>query len=191
MDYEVNGETLADEALINLTLNQDRNYYRYIVSRYTEKLSRYVRRITFLDEDDIKDVIQTTFIKAYTNLNDFDTTLSFSSWIYRIAHNETISFLRKNKREVILQTNDEDDTNVFENIPDQTNLEVEFDIKINQDNIQRILTTIDKDYREVLILRFFEEKSYQEISDILKKPLGTISTMIYRAKKQFLEHMKK
>ena len=70
MEYEKNTETLTDEALIHLTLNNDKNYYRYIVDRYTEKLSRYTRRITSLDDDDIKDIIQTTFIKAYTNLND-------------------------------------------------------------------------------------------------------------------------
>ena len=189
MEYEKNTETLTDEALIHLTLNNDKNYYRYIVDRYTEKLSRYTRRITSLDDDDIKDIIQTTFIKAYTNLNDFDITLSFSSWIYRITHNETITFIRKNKHTVRLQIED-DDLNIFENIADEANLEIEFDIKIKQEEVKKKLNSISAEYREILILRFFEEKSYQEISDILKKPIGTISTMIHRAKHQFLQHAK-
>src|SRR3989344_5032191 len=87
----------TDEEIVALVLADNSAHYEYLIRQYENKLARYVERIAFLRKDDVKDIVQETFIKAYRHLNDFDVNLKFSSWIYRIAHNETMSFLRKMK----------------------------------------------------------------------------------------------
>ncbi len=86
----------TDEEIITLVLS-DKHYYAEIVLRYEEKLTRYVRRIAQLTLEELEDLLQDIFVKAYININGFNPTLSFSSWIYRITHNETMTLMRKRK----------------------------------------------------------------------------------------------
>ena len=175
----------SDEELVKLTLsNQD--YFLFIMKRYKDKLLRYILRISNIKFEDAEDLLQEVFIKVYQNLNDFDQKLKFSSWIYRITHNIVIDNFRRIKVRPEIANLDEDiNDRVLENIKSDFDISREIDIKYLRDTIEKILGKIDRKYREVLVLRFFEDKSYEEISDILKKPLGTISTLINRAKKQF------
>ncbi|MBU4536457.1 sigma-70 family RNA polymerase sigma factor [Patescibacteria group bacterium] len=94
MSNELDKKT--DGELVSLVL-ENSDYFLYLVRRYEQKLTRYIARISNLDKDDIEDVLQDIFIKVYKNLNGFDTSLKFSSWIYRITHNEVISNYRKFK----------------------------------------------------------------------------------------------
>jgi RNA polymerase sigma-70 factor (ECF subfamily) len=120
---------------------------------------------------------------VYINLNDYDSSLSFNAWIYRIAHNETISSFRKQKnRPKILESRE--DLFLFENIIDDTDILAELDLKLLQKSVHTALADIDQKYRDVLILRFLEDKSYDEISDILQIPSGTVATYISRGKQQ-------
>ncbi|MFH1661738.1 MAG: RNA polymerase sigma factor [Candidatus Falkowbacteria bacterium] len=175
----------TDEELIVLVLkNQD--YFSHIIKRYEDKLFRYISRISNFRKEDIEDILQDVFIKVYQNLNDFDHGLKFSSWIYRIAHNQVISVFRKNKSRGINNTyglNDE----TANNIASDLNLEKEIDKKILAKNINKILNNLDIKYRDVLALKYLEEKSYQEISYILQKPMGTVAVLINRAKNKFKE----
>ena len=178
-----NLEHKKDEEIVPLILkNQDD--FVYIVRRYEEKLSRYITRISGLDKEDVEDLLQDVFIKVYQNLNDFDTSLKVSSWIYRIAHNEVISNYRKLKARPISISYD-DDPILINKIASNENfikeIEKEYDAKV----IRKVLAKMDSKYREVLILRFLEEKDYGEMSDILQKPIGTIGAMVNRGKKQF------
>ncbi len=172
-DEEVVVRTLADSAC-----------YGELVERYEAKLTRYIRRLGVHRLEDQQDVLQDIFLKAYRNLNSFDTNLSFSSWIYRIAHNEAISWYRKTvvRPEGNLVA-DSDEILQFvqskEVAPD-----VAFDREINAAEVTEALAQIDEKYRVVLILRFFEHKEYDEISDILKIPVGSVGTLIHRGKKQ-------
>lgn len=181
----VNFNDITDEEIVPLTL-QNQDYFLYIVRRYEDKLKRYITRISGLPSEDVEDLLQDVFIKVYQNLNDFDTSLKFSSWIYRIAHNETISNYRKTKSRP--QSVSYDDEPALANqlaskIDFVKEIEKEYDAKI----IRKVLAKMDKKYREILILRFLEEKDYNEISDILQKPIGTVGAMINRGKKQFKE----
>lgn len=174
---------LTDEQLVKLTL-QDKKYYRYLVERYEEKLKRYVFRIIGVNQEDSQDILQEVFLKAYINLNDFDTSLKFSSWIYRITHNEAVSFLRRNKNKFQV-INFEIDKNLIETARTDLDIKKELDEKYFLENVQKIIKDLkNKDYQDVLVLKYIEDKDYQEISDILKKPLGTVSTLLSRAKKQ-------
>lgn len=173
----------SDEELVKLTL-QDKSHFGVIVDRYQAKLTRYIARLGVRNYEDQLDVLQEIFLKAYRNLNSFDEAFKFSSWIYRIAHNEAISWYRKkNVRPEGHLVAESDEIISFlstkEDAPD-----VMFDKQVNAKAVNEALLTIDEKYREVIILRFFEHKEYDEISDILKIPIGSVGTLLHRGKKQ-------
>ena len=175
-------ERADDHELVAAALDRP-EAFSAIIEKYTAPLGRYLRRLGCKDPDDQADVLQNTFIKTYVNLNDFDTKLKFSSWIYRIAHNETVSFLRKKKhREVLLS--EEEELLMRERIADSTDVEHEVEAAFDRERLNKAINALDPKYREVLILKFLEEKSYEEISDILRTPPGTVATLIHRAKKK-------
>lgn len=180
-------ENRSDEELVDLSLKASSNF-GYLVKRYETKLIRYIRRLCNCSEEDIEDLLQEIFIKVYRNLNDFDQGLKFSSWLYRIAHNETINHFWKTKARP---------KNV-ELVPEMPLVDSKADNFVNHTNnhldnlkIQEVLASLPLKYREVLVLRYFEEKEYEEISDILKKPSGTVATLLNRAKKQFKNESEK
>jgi len=170
----------TDEELVKLSL-LDKENYLYLMRRYEPKLMRYIFRLTNSPKEDAEDILQEVFLKVYLNLNDFNPKLKFSSWIYRICHNKVISHWRKinaSPKSVELFDNDpkfSSDTPIYR----------ELDQKLDKAKIDEILVKMPLKYRVVLVLRFFEEKDYGEIADILKSPVGTVGTLILRAKKQF------
>ncbi len=177
----------SDEELAVLALG-DPGLFSHLIERYQEKLARYIRRISGVSIQETEDLLQDVFIKVYQNLNDFDDSLKFSSWIYRVAHNETISNFRRKKarpQNAIL----EDSQEFLSRLASDFNLEKEINRRELKDTVGKALEQIDEKYREVLVLRFFEEKDYREISDILKKPIGTVAAWLNRAKKQLKEHL--
>lgn len=179
-----------DQEIVRMTL-KDPNQYGLLMERYEAKLKRYITRLGVRNVDDQLDVLQEIFIKAYRNLNGFDTSLSFSSWIYRIAHNEAISFYRKkNVRPEGHMVGDGDEVLGFL-ASSQEGEEVKFDKTINADEVNKALELIDEKYREPIILRFFEHKEYDEISDILQIPIGSVGTLLHRGKKQLANVLNK
>jgi RNA polymerase sigma-70 factor (ECF subfamily) len=180
----------SDEEVVRMTL-KDPNQYGLLMERYEAKLKRYIARLGVRNPDDQLDVLQEIFIKAYRNLNGFDTSLSFSSWIYRIAHNESISWYRKkNVRPEGHLVGDGDEILGFL-ASSQEGEEVKFDQTINADEVNKALELIDEKYREPIILRFFEHKEYDEISDILEIPIGSVGTLLHRGKKQLAHVLNK
>ncbi len=179
-----------DEELVKLTL-RDKENYRYLMGRYEEKLMRYIIRLCGATREDAEDILQNVFIKTYQNLNDFDTSLKFSSWIYRIAHNETISFLRKSSSRP-KTINSEAGSFLLNTLKADLNMEEAIDEKNTAEEINKTIKGLDGKYRDVLILKYMEDKDYREISDILKKPPGTVATLLKRAreqlKKEILKH---
>lgn len=160
-----------------------------IITRYEDKLRRYIYRLGVRDHDEQADVLQDIFIKVYRNLNSYDSDLSFSSWIYRIAHNEAISWYRKRavRPEGSLIAEGDD---VLALLPTAAEApEVAFDRTIEAKAVAEALKQLDEKYREVLVLRFFEHKEYDEISDILEIPIGSVGTLIHRGKKQLYHEL--
>ena len=182
-----NWDNLSDEKLVELTLDKQENFL-YLIKRYEAKLSRYIRRIAGLNKEDTEDILQEVFIKTYQNINSFDKDLKFSSWIYRITHNEVIDNYRK--KQARPQEISYDSEEILNNIIGESDINKDLDQKYLQVNVIKVLNSLDLKYREVLVLKFLEEKEYKEISDILKKPMGTIATLISRAKQQFLQKIK-
>ncbi|MEM9336487.1 MAG: sigma-70 family RNA polymerase sigma factor [Patescibacteria group bacterium] len=176
-------EIMSDEEIVRLALNENA-FFGHIVERYEDKLGRYVTRLGVRTVEDRQDVLQEIFIKVYRNLNAFNPDLSFSSWIYRIAHNEAISWYRKRnvRPEGHLVGDSDEILGIIASENDSS--EVQFDKAINAVELESALMLVDEKYKQVLILRFFEHKEYEEISDILKIPVGSVGTLIHRGKKQ-------
>jgi len=175
--------SMSDEEVVAMALH-DKAFFAHIVMRYEERLGRYVMRLGVRTREDNEDVLQEVFIKVYKNLNGFDTALSFSSWIYRIAHNEAISWYRKRNVRPEGHLVDEGEELLSYVPTGESGAEALFDETINAAVLKKGLAKIEQKYRDPLILRFFEHKEYDEISDILKIPTGTVGTLIHRGKKQ-------
>lgn len=186
IDFQINNQelnTYSDTELVALSLSKADNF-AFLIERYKSKIGSYIKRLTNIDDDDLEDVLQEIFIKVYINLNGFDKNLQFSSWIYRIAHNEVISRHRKLKArpegyKVII------DEELANSLAAEIDIKGGVDKKILQNNIGSVLSAMSAVCRELIVLKFLEEKSYQEISDILKKPLGTVASLMNKAKKEF------
>ncbi len=166
---------LNDERLVDYIRTKNQEAYHEIMTRYQNKLLRYATHLVN-NEEEAKDVVQNSFIKAFVNLNSFNIAKNFSSWIYRIVHNEAMNVIAKRKYESPIE---EGFDIADENKRDaQNNLEQQ-EIK---EMAHRCFSEMPILYSEPLSLFYLEEKSYEEISDILRIPIGTVGTRINRAK---------
>ena len=174
-----NYEKKSDEEIARLVLI-DKELIRVLIERYERRLRAYIVKISGVDQDVAADILQDAFIKAYLNLRDFDDQQKFSTWIYRIVHNETISHWRKRRRENISL----DATEAEKIVAD---LDILRDVQNNLDAvcISRVLGELDEKYRSILILKYFEERQYDEIAEILRLPPGTVAIRLRRAKEKF------
>ncbi len=172
----------SDVEIIKKVLENSDNF-SLIIQKYQEKLRWYIRRITNIKNEEIDDLLQDIFISVYENLNAYNIELSFSSWIYRIAHNKTINYWKKHKKEIESISVDEN-LSFVESIFNEDNLILNLEKKDDKKNLLKALNKIDLKYKEVLILKFLENRDYKDISDILEKPMGSIATLINRGKKQ-------
>ncbi len=173
----VDDRTLVERSLI------DRDVYGLLISRYEAPLSRYVGRLLGQHGHATEDVLQDIFIKAYVNLRGYDRSRPFAPWIYRIAHNEAMTALRKRRAQP--QTIDgEDGKMLLERIGETRDPHHELASLGITRTICACLDGLDRRYREVLVLRFLEDKSYTEIADILALPAGTVATFIRRGLNQ-------
>ncbi len=179
----------SDIELVRMTLFDQENFL-YLVQRYEKKLLRFIQRISGLSSDDAQDLLQEVFIKVYQNLNDFDQSLKFSSWLYRITHNQVISNYRKNKSRPQLSLFDLD-WESCEQLASDFDINQSLDQGILKEKMSRALDSLDLKYKEVIILKYLEDRSYEEISDIIKKPVSTVGTLLRRAKKSLQKEFKK
>ncbi len=172
-------EDHKDEYIIKKIQSGDKDLYAVVIDRYNDKINRYVSRMTGAG-DNATDIVQDVFIKAYINIQSFDTERKFNSWIYRIAHNECINHYKK-KRPIYMSMF-EFDTILphFNNIKDPGALFVEKDDK---ERIEKVLDQVDMKYREVVVLYYFEDLDYKEISMALAIPISTVGVRMLRAKK--------
>lgn len=180
--------TTTDTELAALTL-QDPDYFTPLVERYEAKLFRYIRRFSGLSKECAEDVLQEVFLKIYRNLNGFDKDLKFSSWAYRITHNETINYLRKHsgKETIAIENDDPEVINLIDVLESEINVLDDAKQAEIKEKVRKVMSELPTKYREVLVLRYLEELDYCEISDVLRKPVGTVGTLLNRAKCQFKE----
>ena len=166
--------------------NGDKNAFGILVERYEPKLSRYANKFLY-NYEDRQDAVQDVFIKTYQNIQSFRSGERFSPWIYRIAHNTYINVIKKNGREKV--SSFDSDTLFSFNIKDE-NIEDLREQSEEREVLEQSLMKIDTKYREILVLFYFEEKSYEEISEILKIPKATVGVRLKRGRQQMQKHYK-
>lgn len=175
-------EEVTDEEIVRRTLI-DKEAFAPLIERYEAKLLRYLERLGVGVLEDREDILQNAFVKVYKNLNSFDPTLSFSSWMYRIAHNEAMSFFRfKHARPQVILS-EEGEVLLTELRDEESDTSHVAELRISREKLAEAFTTLSPQYRDALTLRYFEDRSYTEMSDILEVPVGTVSTLLYRAKR--------
>ncbi|EKD58473.1 MAG: hypothetical protein ACD_56C00116G0006 [uncultured bacterium] len=175
-------EQFTDEEIVSMA-KENKEYFGFLVERYERKMKIYIKRITGASNETVEDVVQEVFFKVYANIDKFNQEMKFSSWIYRIAHNQAVNnFLyEKRRRTESLLYNEKGEL--------ITMLRDSHDIwrEIQQGNINEklvcALSHISKKYKDVIELNYFYGKSYQEISQELGKPVNTIGTMLNRGRK--------
>ncbi len=163
----------SDEMIAQLVQSGDTESFGILVERYEQKIKRYAKRFLF-GHDDVHDVVQDVFIKAYVNIKSFDTKRTFSPWLYRIAHNEFINAIKKRGKERL--TFFDSDTLFPHPIYEKYEDTVEFSQEAGElkKALEVCIDKLDPKYREPLVLYYYEEIDYKEIADILQIPISTV-----------------
>lgn len=168
--------TATDEEVASQVQQGEISAFAEIMRRYQDKLIRYGYR--FLPQaNDVEDVVQEVFLKTYTNFQSYNPKQKFSSWIYRIAHNNFIDVVRARKNEPVPFFDPDELWPHPIALDDQAK---ETDNKILRQQLDACLNDVELKYREPLALRYYEDLSYSEIGDILHLPAGTVSVRIKR-----------
>jgi RNA polymerase sigma-70 factor (ECF subfamily) len=186
---EVNDKfKFSDEKLILRFQEGDINAYNELVKRYKDRLLNFVFRY-FNNVEQAEDVVQDTLIKLYTHASYYKNVAKFSTWIFTIAKNNALTELRKNKRKKTdsLWT---DDGKFIDISSKEESLESKVQNEIAIDQLNKFLDEIPENFRIAVVLRDFQELSYEEISKILEIPIGTIKSRINRGRIQLAEKMK-
>lgn len=181
-----------DFEAIRKVLDGDTKAFEFLQKKYKYLIYSLIKKM-IKNENDVEDLTQEAFIKAFNALDKFKFNYSFSAWIYRIASNATIDFLRKKRFDTFSidrPIGDSEDENYFEiedesYIPDQDVLSEE-KTKIIKEAIDRL----PENYREIIILRHEEELDYKSIAKKLDLPLGTVKAHLFRARKLLFEELK-
>lgn len=176
---------MSDEDIALKIQQGNREIFGILVERYEKKLLRYGRKFLSRQED-IEDIVQDVFVSAYQNIQSFDHTLSFSPWIYRIAHNAYVNALRKHERGPLLIDFDTLFSHPVYEDPAQSERQQQ-DMRAD---IEKGLERLRPKYREVLVLHYFEDMAYKEIADVLGVPVGTVGIRLKRAKEALKETLK-
>lgn len=181
-----------DSELINRAKNGDSKAYEGLLKKYRNSVYNLVYRMV-RDLEEAEDLTQEAFIKAFNSLASFNEEYAFSTWLYKIATNNCIDFFRKRK----LQTYSLDkpvqykDSEIQHEIPDpELNPEKSILARERSRMIQEAIKTLPEKYYTAIILRHNEEKSYEEIAEILNLPLGTVKARIFRAREMLNKELK-
>lgn len=180
----INNISMNDKELINRIKNDNEQFWE-IIDIYSEKILKYIMRISDIEYEDAENMLQDIFIKIFKNLNDYNENYTLSSWIFRIAHNMTIDNHRKLKaKPQNISLEDEEYNNLISSLSDYNDPHKSLRLADTKKCVQNSISSLKKNYKEIIILKFINWYSYDEISDILKMPIWTVSTLINRAKQE-------
>ncbi|AIE58689.1 RNA polymerase sigma factor SigW [Bacillus methanolicus] len=177
---------------IKEVIKGDQNAFGEIVELYKDKVFQLCYRMLG-NRHEAEDIAQEAFIRAYVNINSFNINLKFSTWLYRIATNLCIDRIRKKKPDYYLDAEvlGSDGLTMYSQIAADTALpEEELQSLELQETIQKEISKLPEKYRTVIVLRYIEELSLNEISEILDLPLGTVKTRIHRGREALRQQLR-
>lgn len=167
-------ELETDEAVAARVQNGDTEAFGILVDRYEEKMSRYAHRF-LAHYADREDAVQDVFLRAYERIQSYRSTERFSPWLYRVAHNVYVNLIRARGREKVRFV--DLDTLFPAGIPEEPQPALP-----TVPNLEPLLAQLDVKYREVIVLFYYEEKSYEDIASILQIPKATVGVRLARAR---------
>lgn len=176
---------ISDEAIAAQVQHGDSQAFGLLVERYEAKMLRYAKRFLFGYED-AEDVVQDVFIRAYVNIQSFDTRRRFSSWLYRVAHNLFINAIKKKGREPLTLF---DPDTLFPHPVAKERADTAIHEQELRQALEGSLQQLSPKYREPLVLYYFEELDYRTIAEVLQIPVSTVGVRLNRGRsllKKFL-----
>lgn len=183
---------IEDFRVIREAIAGDQAAYKFLMKKYHDAIYNLIYKMIH-DKNDVEDLTQEAFIKAFNSLESFNFEFAFSTWLYKIATNNSIDYLRKKKIKTysIDKPISTKDGEMEYEIPDSTfvpDKTVIFDQKRNI--IQDAIETLPEKYQKVITMRHQEEKSYEEIAEELDIPLGTVKAHIFRAREMLYKQLR-
>jgi RNA polymerase sigma factor (sigma-70 family) len=181
-----------DDKLVAAAVEGDENAYAQLVDKYQRALFFHISKMV-KDRDHIEDLVQEAFMKAFGNLKSYNTDYAFSTWLYRIATNHSIDYLRKRKLQTLSidEPQKTKDGELEMQLPDESYVtDREIIRKQRQNIINNAIDDLPDKYRDVIHMRHMEEKSYHEIAEVLDLPLGTVKAHIFRAREMLYKALK-
>jgi RNA polymerase sigma-70 factor (ECF subfamily) len=180
-----------DSSLVQETLEGNQLSFQLLIERYQERIFGLVRHYTTKTVE-VEDIVQDTFIKAFRKLSTFQHQSSFSTWLYRIAVNTSLDFLKRAGRNPVQAV--EDPEMLSPSIESgQAQVILPPDSKMEREEIARVthevLDELPEIFRTVLVLREFEDLSYQEMADLLGISIGTVESRLFRARARFKDSL--
>jgi RNA polymerase sigma-70 factor, ECF subfamily len=176
------------EAIIKKRIKQvikgDQDAFGDIVEIYKNSIFQLGYRMLG-NRHEAEDIAQEAFIRAYVNINSFNQDMKFSTWLFRIATNLCIDRIRKKKPDYYLdaEVSGTDGLTMYSQLPSNSPLpENEVESLELQETVQKEILKLPEKYRSVIVLKYIEELSLNEISEILDMPLGTVKTRIHRGR---------
>lgn len=183
MAAKLDSERLHEIDLVRRARNGEEAAFSALLDSYNTAILNYCHRLIG-NRDLALDLAQETFIKAFLSIDKFDENKKFSPWIYRIAHNLCVDYLRKKRLPTeAMHYEDASGGEVLVDIADSTAApDALLERKEIRANFENALAGLDEIYREPLVLRHQEQMSYQEICDTLEIPIGTVKARIHRGR---------
>ena len=190
MREDAKGSRPSDEDLIERFQNGDLYAFDLIVKRYKNQLLNFVYR--FLgNTEEAEDLVQETFLRVYRNRKAYQKVAKFSTWIYTIAGNLAKTELRKRKRRKFFSISDLGYNEKDYDISDEAyNPEKDVDGRMKEEIIHKEIDALSPKVREVILLRDVQQLSYEEISQIVNIPLGTVKSRVNRGRLKLQEKLK-
>lgn len=174
---------LTDQQLVTLANEGDSYAFETLFNRYRDGIHKLYLHRTGGNSDDADDLLQETFIKVYLNLERYDMHYTFGQWIYTIARNTFIDFVRKRREDCPLSISP-GESRTINPISHEATPEERYINRQRGTQLENYLSKISPRYRHLIELRFFKEYSYEEIAAEMSLPLGTVKTHIHRAREQ-------
>jgi RNA polymerase sigma-70 factor (ECF subfamily) len=173
-----------DAELIQEALAGSQEAYRQLVLRYQRPIWSLLQRMV-RDRMLAEDLAQEVFVKAFRALGTFDQQRKFSSWLFKIAHNTAIDHLRRKELDTVALETPNGEPDLLAVVPDRDSESPDSAVQ-RQDLARDLEASLDRlrpEYREVVLLRFHEGLTYEEIATVTDLPLGTVKTHLFRARK--------
>jgi len=193
-DKNLSDRAKRDLDLVDAALGGNQRAYTQLMSAYRENIYFMMFKMVN-NRDDAEDLTIEAIGKAFKRLEQYRPDFAFSTWLFKIASNNCIDFLRKKKKATLVSldqgySNEDGDEMTIDIEEDNLNPEQAFMKEQRKEEMHKIVDQLKAKYKQLVELRYFEEMSYEEIADELNLPLGTVKAQLFRARELMFEILK-